>query len=131
MDEIFITNFAFICDYAFTGEGGKLSIIGIFKELKPSGAFPFRHPVMFVVSSLTIKKPGNYEIFVKIIRLRDNAEIFTPLKYDLSLKEDKVAEVVTLAQLTNLKFDEPGDYEFQIFIGTELIKKLPVIVKAN
>lgn len=130
MDKNIKQNFAFLCDLAFFGEGGKLNIIGIFKNIN-GRRLPLQHPQMFVVSSISIKGSGNYEEIIKIIRIRDNVEIIDPLKFNFAIKGEDEAEFGVLGKLTNIKFDEEGLYEVQIFINSELIKKLPLTIILN
>lgn len=121
------SNFALVCDLAFFGDAGKLSIIGIFKNINGK-ALPLQHPQMFVVSSILIKGSGNYKKVIKLVRTRDGAEIISPLEFNLAVKGESEAEFGVLGQLTNLKFDEAGLYEIQIFVNSELIKKLPLTI---
>lgn len=123
-------NFAFLCDSAFFSEGGKLNIIGIFKNIH-GRKLPLQHPQMFIVSNVSIKGSGNYEKEIKLIRKRDGVEIITPLKFNLVVREDKEAEFGVLGQLANIKFEEAGLYEVQILINSEIIKKLPLSIMVN
>ena len=118
------SNFAFLCDMAFFSEGGKLNIIGVFKNIF-GHKLPIVHPQMYIVSSVSIKGDGNYEEVVKIIKLKDNVEIVSPLKFNLAVKGGQGAEFGIIGQLANIKFEEAGQYEIQIFINDEMIKKIP------
>lgn len=118
------SNFAFLCDMAFFSEGGKLNIIGVFKNIF-GHKLPIVHPQMYIVSSVSIKGDGNYEEIIKIFRLKDNAEVVSPLKFNLAVKGGQEAEFGIIGQLANIKFEEAGQYEVQIFINEEMIKKVP------
>lgn len=124
------SNFAFLCDLAFFSEGGKLNIIGVFKNIF-GHKLPIFHPQMYIVSSMSIKGDGNYEKIIKIIRLKDNVEIVSPLKFNLIVKGGQEAEFGILGQLTNVKFEEAGQYEIQIFVNSEMIKKIPLSIMVN
>ena len=104
-----------------------MSIIGIFKNINGK-TLPLQHPQMFVVSSILIKGSGNYKKVIKLIRARDGVEIIAPLEFNLAVKGENEAEFGVLGQLTNIKFEEAGLYEVQIFVNSELIKKLPLII---
>jgi hypothetical protein len=118
------SNFAFICDQAFFSEGGKLNVIGIFKKINGK-TLPLQHPQMYIVSSVFIEGSGTFEKEIKIVRVRDNFEIISPLKFTLIAKGDKGAEFGVLGQLSNLKFDEAGNYEVRIFVNSNLVNKVP------
>jgi len=118
------SNFAFLCDQAFFSEGGKLNVIGIFKNINGKNP-PIVHPQMFIVSSVYLKGAGKYEKEIKIIRMRDNFELVSPLKFYLVVEGDQEAEFGVVGQLANVKFDEAGDYEVQILVNSKLINKIP------
>jgi len=127
-------NFLHVCDYASLSEGGKLNVLGTFESISPK-EFPYTHPQLYVVTNVSIKKPGNYKQFIKILRERDNQEIIKPFEFGISISEPKTlgeAKVGVIAQLNNIKFEESGRYLVQIFIDDEKIRESKInIVKRN
>ena len=126
-------NFAHVCDYAFNGEGGKLCIIGVFKNIilqdisKP-------HPQMFVVTNLSVAKmAGSYKQEIKLVRESDGEEIIKPLVFNFSFSEGNTevpVDVGVIAQLNNVLFSELGKYFFQIYFDENLLAKVPIFVNS-
>jgi len=125
-------NFAFLCDLAFIGEEGKLCIIGIFKNIKGT-TFPLKHPLMYVVTNVSVANSGHYEEEIRILRIRDKAPIVSPVKFDvnISIKNGKHAEIGGMGRITDATFNEAGEYEIQVFINNEFITAIPFSVIAS
>lgn len=60
-----MVDFILSCDYAFTIEGGKLALIGMF-DIIGVRELPSNHPEMFVVAHLKGKENSEHEIKLKI-----------------------------------------------------------------
>ena len=121
-------NFIHVCDYASVGERGKLNILGTFENIFSKNA-PFVHPQLYIVTNVSIEKPGNYKQLVKIIRTRDNQEIIKPLEFALSISQlppTGEAKIGVIGQLNSVKFEEFGDYTVQVFIDTEKIGEIKI-----
>ncbi len=115
-------NFLHLCDYASFGEGGKLNILGIFKNINIP-KFPATHPQLFIVANVIITKPGNYKEIIKIID-DENNNIITPLEFNLTFplgRKEKQAELGVVAQVNNLRLSKEGNYRIQIYINEQLI----------
>lgn len=123
-------NYAFLCDNAFMDAFGKLNIIGIFQNII-SKTCPFIQPQLYFVSNVIISGKGHYKKLIKIVRKRDNVEIISPLPFELDISEDKEAEFGVIGQLTNIKFEETGTYEVQIFVNDQHIKSLILNVSVS
>lgn len=124
-------NFSFLCDYAFIGEAGKLSIIGMFQNINPSVVLPFIHPQIFVVVSISIKGAGSYDAEIKFIRSRDGLDVIPPQKFNIPVKDDSQTTTVLLGQMLNVKFEELGPYEAQVLVNGEKLTTIPVSVGVN
>lgn len=120
-------NFAFLCDSAFLSEGGKLNIIGIFKNINGL-KLPLQHPQMVVVTNININRRGTYKETIKLIRKKDNLSIVSPLEFNISTADDGKKEFGIIGQLANIKFDEVGSYAIQILINETVINELPLMV---
>jgi len=121
------SNFAFLCDLAFFDERKKLSIIGIFKQIEFKN-IPAQYTQFFVVSSVTIKGSGDYTKVIRFVRKKDGAEIISPMRFNITLKGEEEAEFGVLGKVQNIKFEEDGIYEIQIFINDKNIKTLQLKV---
>jgi hypothetical protein len=124
-------NFLHICDYASFGDGGKLNILGIFKNIN-APKFPVVHPQLFVVTNVNIAKSGNFKETIRIIDEDNNDIMVSPLEFKLSstegLKKDGKAELGVVAQVNNLRFSKTGDYKVQVYIDNKLVGQTPLMV---
>lgn len=126
MNQGVVLNYAFVCDQAFFSEGRKLNIIGIFQNIS-GPTLPIIHPQLFIVANFTVDKQGEYTVQVKLKKVGEKKSILNPLNLKLKAEKDK-SEVGLIGQLTNLKFEENGEYTVQLFINSELVKNLLINV---
>ncbi|MCD6429409.1 hypothetical protein J7L09_01810 [bacterium] len=115
-------NFLHICDYASICEGGKLSIIGIFKNINVK-KLPAIHPQMFIVTNISLRKHGEFEEVIKIVN-DQNQEIRSPMRFKLNFPskiKKKEAELGVIARVENLQFKKEGEYKVQVYINNDLI----------
>lgn len=127
-------NFAHICDYAFNGEGGKLCIIGIFKNISVKNSEQ-PHPQMFMVTNITIETGRDYKQIIKLVKADKQEEnIIKPIEVPFGIgKESGKSEVEFgfIGQLNNIKFKESGKYLIKIYINELLLKDIPINVVVN
>lgn len=126
-------NFGFVCDYASFGVGGKLNILGIFKNINGL-SLPIIHHQLFIVANILIDREGTYKEVIKLVRKEDDQEIITPLEFNLSASEQpegKKIELGVVGQINNIKFEKSGEYEFRIFVNDELIDSIPLNVSVK
>jgi hypothetical protein len=130
-DENIKLNFAILCDYAFFSEGGKLNIIGIFKNISPV-SFPYSHPQMFVTTNILVKTDGEHNEIIKLVRDGDEVDIMEPLNIKLNVLRDRKdsAELGFLGQLNGIKFEKEGKYIFKIYMDGVIIGEIPLEVSA-
>ena len=57
---------AALCDHALVGQDGKVSIMGVFRNISVSG-LPAQHPRMFLVAILGLEV-GPHSVVVKLLR---------------------------------------------------------------
>jgi hypothetical protein len=119
-------NFAHICDYASFGEGGKLNILGIFKNIN-AAKFPVIHPQMFIVANILVDTAGTYKEIIKLVREEDGIEIITPFEFNITANKAN-AELGVFGQINAVKFDKEGIYKFKIYVNDNLIKEISLIV---
>ncbi len=122
-------NYGLVCDYASFSEGGKLNILGIFKNIN-AVSIPFTHPQLFIVVNISVEKEGKYKEMIKLVRKKDNVEIMKPLEFDLfpkSISEKKI-ELGVVGQMTNIKFEKSGEYVFKIFLNNDFLGEVPFYI---
>src|SRR5258708_19764094 len=57
---------AALCDHALVGQDGKVSLLGIFRNISVSG-LPAQHPRMFLVAILGLEV-GQHSVVVRLLR---------------------------------------------------------------
>lgn len=119
-------NFAHICDYASFGEGGKLNILGIFKNIN-AVKFPVIHPQMFIIVNISVNTAGTYKEIIKLVKEEDGSEIIKPFEFNLTTNEAN-SELGIFGQINNVKFEIEGKYKFKIYVNNNLIKEIPLII---
>src|SRR3989338_7304339 len=110
-------NFIHVCDYASMSEGGKVNILGIFKNIFGQN-FPVTHTQLYVVSNVSVANSGTYKQKLKLID-DNNKEIISlqPFSSNVVLGKDGTAEVGLIANLTALTFPKSGVYKFVLDIN--------------
>jgi hypothetical protein len=120
-----------LCDYANVSREGKLSINGIFDELRIQ-KFPGGIARAFLVATVDGASNTRYNLILKVERENGGSPRGeagkTPLK-DLSLNAmtSPNGKSNLLIELVNLGFEKEGDYRFKIYneekeIGSTLLK---------
>ena len=94
-----------VCDYAFSMEGGKPCIIGIFDAIH-SASFPAVHPHMAI--ALRIRGRAHEVVSVKIELGRPNGEVLATVQGDFTAGADGSAFLQM--NMVNVQFPEPGRY---------------------
>ena len=72
--------FAHICDYALVADNGKLSVLGIFNQLRAPAPFPFPHPALYIA----------YEIGL------EPAEVGRPIKVKIEIQDEDGGEILSM-----------------------------------
>ena len=130
-------NFLHVCDYASFSVGGKLNILGIFKNIN-TPKVPVVHPQLFVVTNITITKPNNAGNYKEIIKIVDNEgdDILKPLEFNLKPssnkerpgKKKKDIQIGVVAEINNIQFSKEGNYKVQVNINGKLIGETSLTV---
>jgi len=117
-------NYAHICDMAFLSQGGKANVIGIFKNVF-SKNFPASHPKFSVIVSVSVDNMrGAHEEKIKIFRKSDQKMIGPEIKVQFNIQNDQ-QELNFMADIVNIIFEKPDEYEVKIFFDEEEIHSVP------
>jgi len=113
-----------LCDYASVSREGKLSVNGIFDELRIQ-KFPGGMARAFLVATVNGEPNTQYSLDLKV-ESENNGK--SPLK-DLTLNALTSANGKNnlIVELINLGFEKEGDYEFKIYnkkeeVGSTLLR---------
>ncbi len=120
-------NFAHICDLAFISNDGKLSIIGIFQTIQAS-TLPFLHPRITCAVNVSIQQTT--VIKIQIVHARTK-ELITKLEGRLQMPDTKqeIVDVGFMGNFQNIRFEQNGGYECEIWLDNVLERSLPFFVK--
>lgn len=119
-------NFLHVCENAFVAQDGKMSIIGIFNQIKASN-FPAAYPKLSIVSSIS-GAIGDYLEVIEIVSPR--AEVIARVENNIKIqKEGGAANLI--AGFINLVFIIDGKYTIRIKINGDLINEENFIILGN
>lgn len=120
-------------DYANIAEGGKLNVMGIFRNIY-SSSFPARHPEMHLIVKLR-PSPAEYGQTRKItIKLMDEDGKNELVNFSRAIEIPRPTmkqrfEINQILRLRDLVFPEPGTYQFSVLIDNDEKGTLPIEVE--
>ena len=113
---------ALLADYANVSREGKLNVMGVFNRIWAK-AFPAEHPEMQLVFRLEAgPAERGQEKTVEVKLLDADANVVLHFKGPLTVPEESAKLIIQIDQilkLTNVRFDKPGDYRFDILVNGE------------
>ena len=115
---------AALCDHALVGQDGKVSLMGIFRNISVSG-LPAQHPRMFLVAILGLEV-GPHSVVVKL--LRPDGQQAMPNPPEISVHAAAGQDVNVIVELNNMSFTTYGMHRFQLSVDGDAIGDLPVSI---
>lgn len=112
--------FVLLCDYAFTAEGGKLSIIGKFETIFVQ-SLPANHAEMFVVG--TLKGEPFSEHVVKLHIKNSSGKELLQNSPEIKVKLSSQGGGNVLNRLFNFPIESTGEYQVYLTSGKEVLGK--------
>lgn len=106
-----------LCDYASISREGKLGIMGIFDELKLQ-QFPGGIARAYFVAMLQGEPNMDYQLVIQTSMAGKQIN-----KLDIKVHTSVNGKNNILLELVNVGFEMPGDYEFFITDGIDLVGK--------
>ena len=113
-----------LCDHALVGQDGKVSLMGIFRNISVSG-LPAQHPRMFLVAILGLEV-GPHSVVVKL--LRPDGQQAMPNPPEISVHAAAGQDVNVIVELNNMSFTTYGMHKFQLTVDGNAIGDLPVAI---
>ena len=113
-----------LCDHALVGQDGKVSLLGIFRNISVSG-LPAQHPRMFLVAILGLDM-GQHSVVVRL--LRPDGQQAMPNPPEISVQASAGQDVNVIVELNNMSFTTYGMHRFQLSVDGEAIGDLPVTI---
>ena len=115
---------AALCDHALVGQDGKLSMLGIFRNISVTG-LPAQHPRMYLVAVLGLD-PGAHEVVVRLRRPDGAAGM--PEAPRITVHALPEQDVNVVVELNNLNFGVYGAHRFDLEVDGSTIGNLPVAI---
>ena len=115
---------AALCDHALVGQDGKVSLMGIFRNISVSG-LPAQHPRMFVVAILGLEVGAHT---VKVRLLRPDGQQAMPNQPEISVHAVAGQDVNVIVELNNMSFTSYGTHKFDLEVDGSSIGGLPVAI---
>ena len=115
---------AALCDHALVGQDGKVSILGVFRNISVTG-LPAQHPRMFLVAILGLDA-GTHQVIVRMRKPDGGAAM--PNAPELSVNAIAGQDVNVIVELNNLSFATFGTHRFDLEIDGEIAGGLPVSI---
>jgi hypothetical protein len=115
---------AALCDHALVGQDGKVSLLGIFRNISVSG-LPAQHPRMFLVAILGLDV-GPHSVVVKL--LKPDGQQAMPNPPEISVHAAAGQDVNVIVELNNMSFTTYGMHKFQLTVDGDAIGDLPVAI---
>jgi hypothetical protein len=115
---------AALCDHALVGQDGKVSLLGIFRNISVSG-LPAQHPRMFLVAILGLDV-GAHSVVVRL--LRPDGQQAMPNPPEISVHATPGQDVNVIVELNNMNFTTYGTHRFQLSVDGDAVGDLPVSI---
>ena len=106
------------------GQDGKVSLLGIFRNISVSG-LPAQHPRMFLVAILGLDL-GPHSVVVRL--MRPDGQQAMPNPPEISVHATAGQDVNVIVELNNMNFTSFGTHKFQISVDGDAIGDLPVSI---
>ena len=115
---------AALCDHALVGQDGKVSILGVFRNISVTG-LPAQHPRMFLVAILGLDA-GSHAVIVRL-RRPDGGQAM-PNPPEIAVNAMAGQDVNVIVELNNLSFTTYGTHRFDLEIDGSAVGTLPVSI---
>lgn len=115
---------AALCDHALVGQDGKLSMLGIFRNISVS-QLPAQHPRMYLVAVLGLD-PGAHNVVVRLVKPDGGAAM--PEAPRISVHAVPGQDVNVIVELNNLGFTSYGTHRFDLEVDGSTVGSLPVAI---
>ena len=116
---------AVVCDHALVGQDGKLSLLGIFRNISVSD-LPAQHPRMFLVAVLGLDQ-GQHAVTVRLLDPEGMPAMPHPPEMTVH-SSGAGQDVNVVVELNNLSFTAYGNYRFDLEVDGRNVGSLLVSI---
>lgn len=115
-------NFAHICEYAFLLENKSPGIIGVFSNIETSKV-PLLVPHITVIVNIKPNDTNPHKLLMTV-KSPSEKEVLKPLQKEVGPVESADKNFGLIINIANLKLEEEGIYNFDIFIDGKKLTNL-------
>lgn len=115
---------ATLCDHAMVGQDGKVSLVGIFRNISVS-RLPAQHPRMFLVAILGMEA-GQHQVTVRLIRPDGSPGM--PKPPEIAVHAIGGQDVNVIVELNNMNFTVHGMHRFDLEVDGTPVGSVPVSI---
>ncbi|MFC2020373.1 DUF6941 family protein [Chloroflexota bacterium] len=117
-------------DYANVAEGGKLNVMGVFRNIY-SKAFPARQPEMQIIVKLRATPAEIGQTRKITIKLMDDDAKTELVNFSRDIEVPRPAgrqqpEINQILRIRDVVFPEPGTYQFSVLVDNDEKGTLPI-----
>lgn len=105
-----------LCDYASVDQTGKLSIMGIFDELRVD-KFPGGFIDKFLVATVKGDLETSHSLSIKLMAKNSEKNLLNMTIMNITTSHSGKSNLIV--RLANVGFEKEGEYRFSIFDGTQ------------
>lgn len=116
---------AVLCDHALVAQDGKVSLVGIFRNISVSD-LPAQHPRMFVVAILGLDA-GQHAVAVRLRDPDGHPALAEPPQLNVH-SSGAGQDVNVIVELNNLSFTAYGTHRFDLEVDGRTIGSLAVSI---
>ena len=114
-----------LCDHALVGQDGKVSLLGIFRNISVS-ALPAEHPRMYLVAILALEARPH----VVVVQLyRPDGTAAMPNAPEISVHGMAGQDVNVIVELNKLVLTAYGTHHFDVAVDGESVVRIPVSIE--
>lgn len=122
LNNSFKVEFALLCDFAYTTEGGKLSFVGMFETIY-TDILPTSHPEMFLVAHFKGVSNTVHKIRIKAVD-SSGSNIFSEKERFVDVRLSNSGSGNLLFRMLNFSLTSAGNYYIEIYDGERKVHSI-------
>jgi hypothetical protein len=116
--------FATLCDHALVAQDGKVSVLGIFRNISVSN-LPAQHPRMYLVAVLDLEM-GAHSVVVRLRDPKGAPALAEPPQ--ITVHATPGQDVNVIVELNNVAFSTFGVHRFELDVDGQTLESLPLSI---
>lgn len=123
-------NYAFFCQYFIISQEGVPSFMSVFSQL--IGKIPLKSDIRVVINFSANKEEGGSDASeLEIIAKSPSNKVVGSVKNKLLRKNDDEQNIGFISKVSNVEFEEEGEYKFEVLFNGKVIETIPLLFTAQ